>query len=65
MAIKFREVVRIIEDDGWYQVRHRGSHRQFKHKTKTGLVTIAYHSLNDDVPVGTLNSIYKQAQIDR
>ncbi|MBN8823082.1 MAG: type II toxin-antitoxin system HicA family toxin [Spirosoma sp.] len=62
--MKFREVVRIIEDDGWYQVRHRGSHRQFKHNTKTGLVTIAYHSLNDDVPVGTLNSIYKQAQID-
>ncbi|QMW07127.1 type II toxin-antitoxin system HicA family toxin [Spirosoma foliorum] len=63
--MKFREIVRLIEEDGWYQVRQRGSHRQFKHTSKTGLVTIAYHSLNDSVPSGTLSSIYKQAQIER
>ena len=65
MAVKFREVVRLIETDGWYQVRQKGSHRQFKHNTKAGLVTVAYYSLNDDVPPSTLNSIDKQAQIDR
>jgi predicted RNA binding protein YcfA (HicA-like mRNA interferase family) len=65
MAVKFKEVVKLIEEAGWYQIRQKGSHRQFKHDTKIGLVTIAYHSLNDTVPVGTLNSIYKQAQIER
>ena len=65
MAVKFREVLRVVEGDGWYQVRQKGSHRQFKHDAKIGLVTIAYHSLNDDVPTGTLGNIYKQAQIER
>ena len=65
MAITFREAIRLIEDDGWYKVRQKGSHRQFKHDTKKGLVTVAYHSLNDAVPVGTLSSIYKQAQLER
>ena len=65
MAIKFREIVKLIEDDGWYQVRQKGSHRQFKHTTKVGIVTVAYHSINDSIPPGTLNSIYKQAQIER
>lgn len=65
MAVKFREIIQLIEDDGWYQVRQKGSHRQFKHDVKTGIVTVAYHSLKDPVPAGTLNSIYKQAQIER
>ncbi len=47
MAVKFREVVKILEEDGWYQVRQKGSHRQFKHLSKTGIVTVAYHSLSD------------------
>ena len=61
--MKYKEIVKIIEKDGWYQVRQKGSHRGYKHDLKKGLVTIAYHRLNDDVPKGTLNSILKQSQI--
>jgi predicted RNA binding protein YcfA (HicA-like mRNA interferase family) len=46
--------------DGWVLARTRGSHQQFKHPTKTGLVTVA-GSGNDDLALGTLNSILKQA----
>lgn len=57
--------MRIIESDGWYLVRQKGSHMQFKHKSKKGLVTIACHSLSDDIAKGTLSSILHQAQIDK
>ncbi len=50
----------MIEADGWYVVRSRGSHVQYKHASKQGRVTIAGHP-NDDVGPGTLNSILKQA----
>ncbi len=59
--MKYREVVKVIEDDGWFEVRQRGSHRAYKHNTKSGIVTIAYHRMSDEVPRGTLNSIFKQA----
>lgn len=59
--MKYKEVVKMIEDDGWYQVRQRGSNRAYKHQVKIGIVTIAYHRMSDEVPRGTLNSIYKQA----
>jgi predicted RNA binding protein YcfA (HicA-like mRNA interferase family) len=62
--MKIREAVRLIEDDGWYLVRTRGSHRQFKHPSKKGLVTIAGKP-NDDLAPGTLNSILKQAGLKR
>jgi len=58
--VKIREVVAMIEADGWYQVRQRGSHRQFKHPTKLGLVTIAGKP-GEDLSPGTLNSVLKQA----
>ena len=58
--MKIREVVRLLQDDGWYLARTRGSHQQFKHATKRGLVTIAGR-LSDDLAPGTLNSILKQA----
>jgi predicted RNA binding protein YcfA (HicA-like mRNA interferase family) len=61
LEIKYRDVVQLIEDDGWHQVRQKGSHRAYKHNTKAGIVTIAYHRLADEVPKGTLNSIFKQA----
>ena len=64
-GMKFRDIIKIIENDGWYAVRQRGSHIQFRHKTKAGLVTIAPHSPNDDISPGTLSSIYKQAQIEK
>lgn len=50
----------MIEDDGWFIVRTKGSHRQFKHKVKSGLVTIAGKP-NDDLAPGTLNSVFGQA----
>jgi predicted RNA binding protein YcfA (HicA-like mRNA interferase family) len=59
--MKVREVIKLIEEDGWYLARTRGSHRQFKHPTKSGLVTIAGKP-SDDLAPGTLNSIFKQAQ---
>lgn len=58
--MKAREIIKIIEQDGWFMVRSKGSHRQYKHETKMGLVTIAGH-LNDDLAKGTLSSIIKQA----
>jgi predicted RNA binding protein YcfA (HicA-like mRNA interferase family) len=50
----------MIEEDGWFIVATRGSHRQYKHRTKPGRVTIA-GKLSDDLAPGTLNSILKQA----
>jgi predicted RNA binding protein YcfA (HicA-like mRNA interferase family) len=58
------EIVRLIEQDGWYLVATKGSHRQYKHPTKSGRVTIAGHP-NDDLAPGTLNSILKQAQLEK
>ena len=53
-------LIKLLEEDGWYQARTRGSHRQFKHSNKSGTVTVSGKS-NVDVPPGTLNSILKQA----
>lgn len=60
--MKIREVTELIEKDGWYLVRTKGDHRQYKHKLKKGLVTISGQP-NHDVAKGTLNSILKQAGI--
>jgi predicted RNA binding protein YcfA (HicA-like mRNA interferase family) len=57
--MKVREALRLIEEDGWYLVATRGSHRQYKHANKPGRVTIAGKP-SDDVAPGTLNSILKQ-----
>ena len=59
--MNFRELLRILDEDGWKQSRQKGSHRQFRHLVKKGTVTVAYHSLSDDVPVGTMRNILKQA----
>jgi len=58
--MKVREVIRILESDGWYQVRMKGSHLQFKHDAKIGLVTVPGKP-KDDLAPGTLGSILKQA----
>ena len=58
--MKVKEVIRMIEADGWKMVRMKGSHRQFKNPNKNGLVTIAGKPIDDLAP-GTLNSIIKQA----
>lgn len=60
--MKVKEIIKLIETDGWFQVAQRGSHRQFKHETKKGRVTIAGKP-SDDIDKGTLNSILKQAQL--
>lgn len=58
--MKIRDVIKLIESDGWYQAAFEGSHRQYKHPVRKGRVTIA-GSLGDDIDKGTLNSILKQA----
>lgn len=63
--MKIKDVIKLIEDDGWFLIRQKGSHRQYKHKFKKGLVTIAYHKLNDDIAKGTLLSVLKQAGISK
>ena len=55
-----REAIRIIEADGWTCIATRGSHRQYRHQSKSGRVTIAGKQ-SDDLPPGTWNSILKQA----
>jgi predicted RNA binding protein YcfA (HicA-like mRNA interferase family) len=62
--MKIRDMIKLIEADGWYLVRTEGSHRQYKHPTKSGRVTIAGHP-NDDLAPGTLNSVFKQARIQK
>ena len=60
--MKVSQVIKLIEADGWYLARTKGSHRQYKHVTKSGLVTVP-GKLSDDLAPGTLNSILKQAQL--
>ena len=60
MPTKVREAIRMIEDDGWVQVKSKGGHRQFKHPGKPGRVTISGKP-SDDLAPGTFNSILKQA----
>jgi predicted RNA binding protein YcfA (HicA-like mRNA interferase family) len=58
--MKVRDIIRLIEADGWYHVATKGSHRQYKHPSKVGRVTIAGKPSEDLAP-GTLNSVLKQA----
>ena len=62
--MKIRHVIKLLEGDGWYLVTTKGSHRQYKHPAKAGRVTIAGH-LGDDLAPGTLNSVFKQAQLKK
>ena len=57
-----REVIRIIEADGWFEVACVGSHQQFKHATKPGRVTIPHPKRK--LPIGTVRNIFKQAGIN-
>ncbi len=62
--MKVRDVLRPIKEDGWIHVRTKGSHRQFKHSVKLGLITVAGHP-SEEVAPGTLKSILKQAGLAR
>jgi predicted RNA binding protein YcfA (HicA-like mRNA interferase family) len=62
MLMKVRDVIQLIEKNGWRLDRQRGSHRQYVHTTKPGTVTVAGR-LSVDVPPGTLRSILKQVSL--
>jgi predicted RNA binding protein YcfA (HicA-like mRNA interferase family) len=58
--MKVSALLRLIENDGWQLARTRGSHRQYKHPRKPGLVTVAGKP-SDELHPKTLGSILKQA----
>jgi predicted RNA binding protein YcfA (HicA-like mRNA interferase family) len=60
---KVRDLIRLLERDGWIQVSQRGSHRQFKHPTKSSKVTVP-GKLSDELPIGTYISILRQAELE-
>ncbi len=62
--MKVRDLIALIEADGWKNVRTRGSHRQFRHETKAGTVTVSGKP-GLEVPPGTLHSVLKQAGLRR
>jgi predicted RNA binding protein YcfA (HicA-like mRNA interferase family) len=60
--MKYRDLIKLIEDDGWYLERVVGSHMQFRHPSKPGTVTVpGGGKLAKDVPPGTLRSVLRQA----
>ncbi len=61
-SLKVRDLIRMLEQDGWRLARTRGSHRQFKHPSKPGTLTVAGKP-GVDIPPGTLNAILKQAAL--
>ena len=61
--MKIRDVIRLIEADGWFSIGQEGSHRQFKHLVKKGRVTVAGHP-NEDLHPKTLKSILRQANLE-
>jgi len=62
--MKVYEILALLAADGWYLANTKGSHRQFKHPSKPGRVTVPGKP-SDDLAPGTLNSILKQAQLKR
>ncbi|MCL5769320.1 MULTISPECIES: type II toxin-antitoxin system HicA family toxin [Acinetobacter] len=60
--MKSLDLIKMIEADGWYEVRVKGSHHHFKHPTKEGLVTVPHPK--KDLPIGTVNNILKQAGLN-
>ncbi len=61
---KVRDAIRVVEQDGWRLDRIVGSHRQYRHSTKSGTVTIPGHE-SKNLPPGTWNSILKQAGLKK
>lgn len=64
MPTKVKELIALIEGDGWRLVRQKGSHRQYHHTAKAGTVTVAGKD-SIEVPPGTLNSVLKQAGLKK
>lgn len=61
--MKVRAVIKKLKIDGWYEARIKGSHRVFKHPNKSGIVVVP-GNFSDEVAIGTLKSIWKQAQLE-
>jgi predicted RNA binding protein YcfA (HicA-like mRNA interferase family) len=61
--VKVKDVIKKLEQDGWYLARTKGSHRQYKHPVKLGTITVAGKP-SIDLPIGTLKSILRQAQLE-
>jgi predicted RNA binding protein YcfA (HicA-like mRNA interferase family) len=61
--VKVREVIRLLEQDGWVLDRQKGSHRQYRHATKPGTVTVA-GNLGGELKAGTLASVLRQARLN-
>jgi len=61
--MKYRDLLKLLEKDGWFWKRTSGSHRVYKHPSKSGTVIVAYHGAKD-IPEGTLKSILKQAGLE-
>lgn len=59
--MKVKEIIKLLERDGWFLVAQKGSHKQYKHSVKQGRVTVPDHGPNNDLAKGTENSILKQA----
>jgi len=62
--MKCQEIIKILKKDGWFEVVQNGSHKHFKHAIKPGKVTVPMHKVKD-IPIGTLQSIYKQAGLKK
>ena len=56
-----REIIKMLQDDGWYEVSCVGDHQQFKHPTKKGRVTVTHPK--KDIPAGTVRNIEKQSGV--
>ena len=61
MAKKVKDMIKLLKKDGWYLFHQVGSHKQFKHPSKPGKVTISGHKDSDDIPISLEKSILKQA----
>ena len=62
--MKVRDMLKMLSKDGWVLARTKGSHRQYRHPIKKGLVTVAGHP-GDDLAPGTQNSILKQSGLNQ
>jgi len=63
--MKTRDIIKLLKADGWHEVEGKGGHRQYKHESKPGRVTVPYHGGNAELPKFVVDSILKQAGIKK
>ncbi|MCC6126165.1 MAG: type II toxin-antitoxin system HicA family toxin [Pirellulales bacterium] len=61
---KIGEILEILRKDGWVPLRSKGSHRQYAHPHKSGVVTVSYHSRSDVLHPKIVASIFRQARLN-